>query len=60
MGDLGAAGAAGLLEPTLEALDPAAAVLSGKVELEPGSSVALVVSGGNVAPETAAAILAAQ
>ena len=39
---------------------PAAAVLSGKVELEPGSSVALVVSGGNVAPETAAAILAAQ
>jgi threonine dehydratase len=39
---------------------PAAAVLSGKVELEPGSKVALVVSGGNVAPETAAAILAAQ
>jgi threonine dehydratase len=37
---------------------PAAAVLSGKVELEPGSKVALVVSGGNVAPETAAAILA--
>jgi len=39
---------------------PAAAVLSGKVELEPGSTVALVVSGGNVAPETAAAILAPQ
>jgi threonine dehydratase len=39
---------------------PAAAVLSGKVELEPGSKVALVVSGGNVAPETAAGILAAE
>jgi threonine dehydratase len=39
---------------------PTAAVLSGKVDLEPGSTVTLVVSGGNVAPETAAAILAAQ
>ncbi|HEX6701808.1 MAG TPA: threonine/serine dehydratase [Gaiellaceae bacterium] len=39
---------------------PAAAVLSGKVELEPGSKVALVVSGGNVAPQTAAGILAGQ
>jgi threonine dehydratase len=39
---------------------PAAAVLSRRVELEPGSKVALVVSGGNVAPETAAGILAAE
>src|SRR2546423_647782 len=38
----------------------AAAVLSGKVELEPGSRAALVVSGGNVAPETASGILAAE
>jgi threonine dehydratase len=36
----------------------AAALLAGKVPLEPGSTVAAVVSGGNVAPETAAAILA--
>jgi threonine dehydratase len=36
----------------------AAALLAGKVELEPGSRVAAVVSGGNVAAETAAAILA--
>jgi threonine dehydratase len=35
-----------------------AALLSGKVEVEPGSTVVAVVSGGNVAPETAAAILA--
>src|SRR5438876_7839415 len=35
----------------------AAALLAGKVELEPGQTVAAVVSGGNVAPETAAAIL---
>ena len=39
---------------------PAAAILSGKVELEPGSKAALVVSGGNVAPETASDILAAE
>src|SRR2546423_6571170 len=38
----------------------AAAILSGKVELEPGSRAALVVSGGNVAPETASGILAAE
>jgi threonine dehydratase len=37
----------------------AAALLGGKVELEPGQTVAAVVSGGNVAPKTAAAILAA-
>jgi threonine dehydratase len=37
----------------------AAALLSGAVELEPGQTVAAVVSGGNVAPKTAAAILAA-
>ena len=36
----------------------AAALLAGKVELEPGSKVAAVVSGGNVAPEAAVAILA--
>jgi threonine dehydratase len=36
----------------------AAALLSGRVELEDGDVVAAVVSGGNVAPETAAAILA--
>jgi threonine dehydratase len=36
----------------------AAALLAGKVELDPGSKVAAVVSGGNVAPEAAVAILA--
>jgi threonine dehydratase len=36
----------------------AAALLAGKVELEPGAKVAAVVSGGNVAPQTAVAILA--
>jgi threonine dehydratase len=36
----------------------AAALLAGKVPLERGNTVAAVVSGGNVAPETAAAILA--
>ena len=35
----------------------AAALLAGKVELEPGSKVAAVVSGGNVAPQAAVAIL---
>jgi threonine dehydratase len=38
----------------------AAALLAGKVPLEPGNTVAAVVSGGNVAPKTAAAILAGQ
>jgi threonine dehydratase len=38
----------------------AAALLSGKVELESGQTVAAVVSGGNVALKSAAAILAAQ
>jgi threonine dehydratase len=37
---------------------PAAALLAGKVRLEPGENVVAVVSGGNVAPETAVAILA--
>src|SRR5438094_2352742 len=37
---------------------PAAALLAGKIDVEPGQTVAAVVSGGNVAPETAAAILA--
>jgi threonine dehydratase len=36
----------------------AAALLAGKIPLEPGNTVAAVVSGGNVAPQTAAAILA--
>jgi threonine dehydratase len=36
----------------------AAALLSGAVELDGARRVAAVVSGGNVAPETAAAILA--
>jgi threonine dehydratase len=36
----------------------AAALLAGKVDLEPGAKVAAVVSGGNVAPEAAVAILA--
>jgi threonine dehydratase len=35
----------------------AAALMSGAVELEPGQTVAAVVSGGNVAPQTAVAIL---
>jgi threonine dehydratase len=38
----------------------AAALLAGKIPIEPGNSVAAVVSGGNVAPQTAAAILAEQ
>jgi threonine dehydratase len=37
-----------------------AALLAGKIELEPGAAVAAVVSGGNVAPETAVAILAGE
>jgi threonine dehydratase len=35
----------------------AAALMSGAVEVEPGQTVAAVVSGGNVAAKTAAAIL---
>jgi threonine dehydratase len=38
----------------------AAALLAGKVPIEPGETVAAVVSGGNVALQTAAAILAEQ
>jgi threonine dehydratase len=38
----------------------AAALMSGSVELEPGQTVAAVVSGGNVAPQTAVAILASE
>jgi threonine dehydratase len=38
----------------------AAALMSGVVELEPGQTVAAVVSGGNVAAKTAAAILASE
>src|SRR5256884_9535969 len=38
----------------------AAALMSGAVELERGKTVAAVVSGGNVAPKTAAAILASE
>jgi threonine dehydratase len=36
----------------------AAALLAGKVEVEPGARVAAVVSGGNIAPQAAVAILA--
>jgi threonine dehydratase len=36
----------------------AAALLAGKVDLERGQTVAAVVSGGNIAPQTASAILA--
>jgi threonine dehydratase len=36
----------------------AAALLAGKVDVEPGRTIAAVVSGGNVAPKSAAAILA--
>lgn len=36
----------------------AAALLTGRVDVDPGQKVAAVVSGGNVAPKTAAAILA--
>jgi threonine dehydratase len=38
----------------------AAALMSGAVEVEPGQTVAAVVSGGNVAPQTAVAILASE
>ena len=38
----------------------AAALLAGKIDVEPGNTVAAVVSGGNIAAETAAAILAEQ
>jgi threonine dehydratase len=37
-----------------------AALLTGKIPLEPGENVVVVVSGGNVAPETASAILASR
>lgn len=42
----------------LGAAAPTAALLSGKVTVEPGQSVVAVVSGGNVAAQQAAAILA--
>ena len=35
-----------------------AALLAGKIALEPGETVVAVVSGGNAAPQTASAILA--
>jgi threonine dehydratase len=38
----------------------AAALMSGKVDFEPGQTIAAVVSGGNVAAKTAAAILASE
>jgi len=37
-----------------------AALLAGKIPLEPGENVVAIVSGGNVAPETAVAILAGE
>jgi threonine dehydratase len=42
----------------LGAAAPTAALLSGKVQVEAGQNVVSVVSGGNVAPKQAAAILA--
>jgi len=42
----------------LGATAAAAALLSGKVQVEPGQTVVAVVSGGNIAPKQAAAILA--
>jgi threonine dehydratase len=42
----------------LGAAAPTAALLAGKIGLEPGQTVVAVVSGGNVAPGQAAAILA--
>jgi threonine dehydratase len=42
----------------LGAAAPTAALLSGKVRVEPGETVVAVVSGGNIAPKQAAAILA--
>jgi len=42
----------------LGAAAPAAAILAGKAGVEPGQTVVAVVSGGNVAPRQAAAILA--
>jgi threonine dehydratase len=42
----------------LGAAAPTAALLAGKIDLEPGQTVIAVVSGGNVAPQQAAAILA--
>jgi threonine dehydratase len=60
-----AAGMRFLYERCKLACEPAgaagvAALLAGKVRLEQGRTVGVVVSGGNVAPETASAILAAQ
>ncbi len=37
-----------------------AALLAGKIDLDPDRAVVAVVSGGNVAPETAVAILASE
>jgi threonine dehydratase len=37
-----------------------AALLSGKIVVEPGQNIVAVVSGGNVAPQQAAAILASR
>jgi threonine dehydratase len=42
----------------LGAAAPTAALLAGKIDLKPGQTVVAVVSGGNVAPHQAAAILA--
>jgi threonine dehydratase len=46
------------LAPELAGAATTAALLSGAVPLEPGQTAVAVVSGGNVAPETAVAILA--
>ncbi len=57
-----AAGFRFLYERAKLACEPAgaaatAAVLAGKIAFEPGETVVVIVSGGNVAPETAAALL---
>ena len=44
--------------PTRPAAASTAALLSGKVRVEPGETVVAVVSGGNIAAKQAAAILA--
>lgn len=48
------------IAPEMAGAATTAALLAGKIDVEPGNTVAAVVSGGNVAAQTAAAILAGQ
>jgi threonine dehydratase len=48
------------LAPELAGAATTAALMAGKARIEPGQKVVAVVSGGNVAAQTAAAILAEQ